>query len=526
MVGGVTARATAAAVAVLCACGVGEAFMVPAGRLPLHTLNRGASVGRMPLLPSARAPQRASLRMIFGKDDKEEEEEELIPLTDVPTFFPAVDRIVAVGDVHGDVDALRGCLLMAKLIDEDDKWIGGETHFVQIGDILDRGNEEKECLDLLVDLKPQAKEAGGAVHILLGNHEVMNADLDFRYVTPGAWDMWGDQASGTLLMKMKERLKTLGYPEYMRGRISAFRPGGHVAQELAEMQIAIQIGENVLVHGGLRKKHIDYGIETINSVTKRWLMHPAGDKPSIIDENDSPVWARLYSTPMPTSASTDELEEVLTSLGAQRMIVGHTPQLKGINSAVTNKGKEVWRCDTGMSKGMMKGPQECIEVLRDGTVHILTWDGVVPSVLRSPEKIGDFVDVCDIDTGICTPSPEESNMMLAEQPKGGEVGNIRPFDLMDLDINQQPIKESPEVERLKAIDDESLEMSPRLTMLVEKIIEDAVAADDKALTKKLIREMLTRVVGMGPVSENLEFIYSTVDRVVMSYTEEAAGSRK
>eukprot|EP00284_Hemiselmis_tepida_P002751 CAMPEP_0174951794 /NCGR_PEP_ID=MMETSP1355-20121228/95039_1 /TAXON_ID=464990 /ORGANISM="Hemiselmis tepida, Strain CCMP443" /LENGTH=517 /DNA_ID=CAMNT_0016199471 /DNA_START=211 /DNA_END=1764 /DNA_ORIENTATION=+ len=516
-------RAAAAAVAVLCACNVGDAFLVPSGRLALRTFQRGASVGRAPLIPTARAPPRCMARMIFGGSDGEEEGGR----GSVTTFFPAVDRIVAVGDVHGDVDALRGCLLMAELIDEDDQWIGGDTHFVQIGDILDRGDEEKDCLDLLVDLKPQAKAAGGAVHILLGNHEVMNADLDFRYVTPGAWDMWGEQASGTLLMKMKERLKSLGYPEYMRGRISAFRPGGHVAQQLADMQIAIQIGENVLVHGGLRKKHVEYGVEQINSVTREWLLHPAGDKPSIIDENDSPVWARLYSTPSPTAASTAELDQVLSSLGAQRMIVGHTPQLKGINCAVTDSGKEVWRCDTGMSKGMMKGPQECIEVLRDGTVHVLTWDGVVPGVLRSPEKIGEFVDVCDIDTGICTPSPEESSMMLAQQPKGGETGDIRPFkDLLDLDINQQPLKDSPAIERLRAIDDESLDTLPRLSLLVEKIIEDAVAADDKTLTKKAIREMLGRVVGTVPVSENQDFIYSTVDKVVLSYTEEAAGSRK
>jgi hypothetical protein len=50
-----------------------------------------------------------------------------------------------------------------------------------VGDILDRGDEEKDCLDLLLALKPQAKAAGGQLHILLGNHEIMNADLDFRY---------------------------------------------------------------------------------------------------------------------------------------------------------------------------------------------------------------------------------------------------------------------------------------------------------------------------------------------------------
>jgi len=108
----------------------------------------------------------------------------------VQTYWDQVERIVAIGDVHGDAGALIACLSMAQCIDEDENWCGGTTHVVQIGDILDRGDEERSCLDLLFRLKHQAAAAGGAVHVLMGNHEAMNVDRDFEYVGLGGFDGW------------------------------------------------------------------------------------------------------------------------------------------------------------------------------------------------------------------------------------------------------------------------------------------------------------------------------------------------
>jgi len=421
--------------------------------------------------------------------------------------------------VHGDVDALRSCLRLSSIIDDKDQWIGGDTHFVQVGDILDQGDEEKDCLDLLLALKPQAKAAGGELHILLGNHEIMNADLDFRYVTPGAWDMWGDaNTSGTMMVRLRDRLLNMGYPEYMKSRINAFKPGGFVAKQMSEMKVAIQIGDTVLVHGGLRLKHVKYGIEALNGETKRWLLNPGAPKPDMIDEPDSPVWARLYSTPAPAEKSVAELEEVLSSLDAKRMIVGHTPQLRGINCAYTEQGKEVWRCDTGMSKGMMKGPLECIEVLKDGTVHILTKQGVVPGQMRDPEVLGEVVDVCDIDSGICTPALDESeNLMLAEQGDGQQE-IYKPIDM--LDIQEEKSEARSEVEKIRPMDDPSLPPRERLTKLVEIVVRDAVEREDKSLTKQTIRDILGKVVGRDMVAEEKEFIYAQVDDVVARYVVE------
>ena len=70
-------------------------------------------------------------------------------------------RLVCMGDVHGDLSALEAFLSTAQVYDRDTKqWIGGDTILVQCGDILDRGVDELACLDLLTRLSQEAWDAG------------------------------------------------------------------------------------------------------------------------------------------------------------------------------------------------------------------------------------------------------------------------------------------------------------------------------------------------------------------------------
>src|SRR5215831_9009081 len=61
--------------------------------------------------------------------------------------FENVDRIVAVGDVHGAYDRFIEILRVTDLIDEKMKWAGGKTHLVQLGDVVDRGPDSRKALD-------------------------------------------------------------------------------------------------------------------------------------------------------------------------------------------------------------------------------------------------------------------------------------------------------------------------------------------------------------------------------------------
>src|SRR5262245_24861215 len=94
--------------------------------------------------------------------------------------FTGIERVVAIGDVHGAYDRYVEILKVAGILDNDAKWIGGKTHLVQLGDIVDRGADSRKVLDLLRRLERDAQGTGGAMHALLGNHEVARMLGDLR----------------------------------------------------------------------------------------------------------------------------------------------------------------------------------------------------------------------------------------------------------------------------------------------------------------------------------------------------------
>jgi hypothetical protein len=261
------------------------------------------------------------------------------PAASTPAAEPTQDsgaplerRIVAIGDTHGTLAATRAALKLAGAIDDQDRWIGGpELTVVQTGDEIDRGDEDREVLDLFDRLKRE-----GSVIPLVGNHEILNAEGDYaRYTTPAADAAFSD----------------------LGGRTAAFAPGGPYAKMLATRPVILSLEGNVFVHGGVLPKHVTYGVERINAETKTWL-ESGGQEPAFLTASDAPVWTRLYSQD-PNAAACATLGDALTALGAKRMIVGHTVQDAGIVSACDGK---VWLIDVGMVFG---GKPEVLEILGD-----------------------------------------------------------------------------------------------------------------------------------------------------------------
>jgi hypothetical protein len=96
--------------------------------------------------------------------------------------WKGVEGGMAVGEVHGDLAQFTGVLRSAGVIDRDNNWSGGKTNLVQDGDLLDRGPDSRQLIELLMKLEKQARRTGGEVHCLIGNHETMNLYGDLRYV--------------------------------------------------------------------------------------------------------------------------------------------------------------------------------------------------------------------------------------------------------------------------------------------------------------------------------------------------------
>ncbi len=258
-----------------------------------------------------------------------------------PTRVATAERIVAIGDVHGDLAATKQALQIAGLIGPDDHWTGGKTVLVQTGDQLDRGNDEREIIALLEALQTEAEAAGGKVYILNGNHELMNAAGDLRYVTPEGFT---DFAGVPNIDLHDARLQKV--PEPMRPRLAAFLPGGPYGQKLATRPVVLMVGKNIFVHGGILPEHVSYGLEKINSDVYNWLSGKTDPPMAIIAGDSSPVWTRDYSN-NPDGEDCETLYKALTAAGADRMVVGHTVQETGITSACNGK---VWMIDVGMAK--------------------------------------------------------------------------------------------------------------------------------------------------------------------------------
>lgn len=271
-------------------------------------------------------------------------------------------RVVVLGDVHGDRAALESALQLSDLLDESGDWDGGIARLVQVGDVLDRGDDERAILDDLLTLKAQARIAGGDVIQLNGNHEMLNVEGDFQYVTEGSCAAFDDLTGLDLNQPPLEGLSTA-----CKKRGAAFLPGGPYAIELARFPVSYQSEDTLFVHAGVFPVHLDYGLERVNDEVSAWMLGERLSMPGPVRAtSNSMVWTRTFGESPVPEGGCDQVREVLEALGLDRMVIGHTVQT-GINSDCDGL---IWRIDTGMS-AHYGGSPEALEI-RDGDVSILT----------------------------------------------------------------------------------------------------------------------------------------------------------
>jgi hypothetical protein len=193
---------------------------------------------------------------------------------------PEAERIVAIGDVHGDLDALVAILQKAGLIDDARDWNGGKATLVQTGDFLDRGPKSRAVMDLLMALQKEAPRRNGSVLISLGNHEVMNLMGDLRYVVPEDYSAFAD---GRSEQRRKTAFQNYSRQQIERGRPvdeatwmrahpigfvehrEAFGPRGVYGRWLRGLPAVRTAGDSVFLHGGISPELAAWSVEKINA---------------------------------------------------------------------------------------------------------------------------------------------------------------------------------------------------------------------------------------------------------------------
>lgn len=287
--------------------------------------------------------------------------------------FDNVERIVAVGDVHGAYDRLLEILRAAAVIDARNRWIGGRTHLVQTGDVLDRGPDSRQALEFLRRLARDAERAGGRVHALMGNHEAMRLLGDFRYVMPGEYAAFTNAESEATRRAVidkspadqRARLEAetpLGMIEMIR----AMGPGQDPGKYLRTLDTAVRINGIVFVHGGISPAVAPMTCADINDTVRRELgpdFEKTRAKPSdsLTAREDGPLWYRgLANEP---DGFAPEVKKILAAQHARAIVVGHSPAPGPIR---TRFDQTVFLIDTGMQPAYLPDGRASALEIRGG----------------------------------------------------------------------------------------------------------------------------------------------------------------
>lgn len=302
-----------------------------------------------------------------------------------PQFsWSGVERIVAVGDLHGDFDKFVGVLKTAGLVGRRNKWTGGRAHLVQLGDVPDRGPDSRKILDLLMKLEKQAARAGGHVHALIGNHEAMNMYNDVTYVHAGEFAAFRSPKSRKSRDKFYDyvvRILTAdppeeGLPEFdkaYRKKWNQDHPLGFVEHRLAWKSYGkygkwvmghnavIRINDILFLHGGISPEYVQFPLPEINDRVRARLGDLSNLWESILTDEAGPLWYRGLAL---NDAATEgeHVKAVLERYGVKRIVIGHTP----LTGAVYPRfGGAVILADVGLAS--FYGSRDAFLVIEDGT---------------------------------------------------------------------------------------------------------------------------------------------------------------
>jgi len=318
-------------------------------------------------------------------------------------------RVVAIADIHGDLDAFVGILQRAQLIDRVRRWSGANAILVQTGDFLDRGPKAREVMDFLMTLQKDAPRQGGRVIVLMGNHEAMNVFGDLRYVTADDYrsfaESWTERKRPDSSKASTEPTRPAGYVE----RCAAFGPNGKYGKWIRSLPAIARVQDSIFLHGGISSDVASYSVEQLNEAIAAEIRmfdtyndflvdKKIAQKCSTFEElvtaarsaqekmkgkdaetikaflgfggwltihENGPLWFRGYAQWTDEEGLT-QIEKLTTTFGVARFVVGHTPQTGG--RIVPRFNEKVYLIDTGMLASYFPGGRASALAIQEGKV--------------------------------------------------------------------------------------------------------------------------------------------------------------
>ena len=321
-------------------------------------------------------------------------------------------RVIAMSDIHGANDAFLQLVKGLGLVDEQGTWSGGQDHLVIVGDILDRGADSRQVLEMVMRLEGEAAAAGGRVHMLLGNHEIMNLIGDLRYVARNEFSRYEeleDEAVRTAAFEEYVRLREGGkldneeleaafnksHPPGFFAHQRLFSSKGEIGSWLLQRPVIVRVNDSVFVHGGLSPAVAGQSLAQINRTHAEALRTYTENRDFFIEKNILEFGTNFYEQPA-------HVKGMLKLLSRQKKS-GEEEQRRAEqfyrvhNSAIFDDSSPTWyRGNVGCSAAIEKARLR--EVLKDlGASRLVI--GHTPTATRTVESRFDEM-VVRVDTGM------------------------------------------------------------------------------------------------------------------------------
>lgn len=236
-----------------------------------------------------------------------------------PAEYISPRKLIILSDIEGEFEAFRELMIGNRVIDKKYNWTFGKGHLVICGDLFDRGKDVMPYLWLLYKLEEDAAKNGGYVHVLLGNHDVMNMAGDLRYVAPKY------QASAKLIGV--DYLKLIGADT-------------EIGKWLRSKNAIEKIGDKLFLHGGISPKinSLNLSLKAVNEKCRGYYGIPnkqLDEDGRLFMGSNGPFWYRGYFGKNSTLIST--VDSTLKNFSANQIVVGHTITAENIASYYDRK---------------------------------------------------------------------------------------------------------------------------------------------------------------------------------------------